>query len=70
VETKGWPHKTVTTEKLLERWRQAEAARDGHESGSLMWIQAQDLADDAQRAYPQGIDESKAGNQPDTRRTR
>ena len=61
--------KTVTTEKLHERWRQAEAARDRYESGTLMWMQAQDLAEDAHRAYLQRVDEIKAGNQLGKRRT-
>ena len=62
--------KPVTTEKLLERWRRAEAARDRHASGSVMWMQAEDLAEDAHRAYLQRIDETNAGKQPGTRRTR
>jgi hypothetical protein len=56
--------KPVTSAKLLERWRQAEAARDRHESGSLMWMQAQDLAEDAHLAYLHCVHEINAGKRP------
>ena len=35
-----------------------------------MWMQAQDLAEDAHRAYLRRIDETNAGKQPGKRRTR
>lgn len=56
--------------KLLERWRPAEAAMDRYGYGSLMWMQAQDLAEDARRAYLQRIDETNACKQPGKHRTR
>ena len=40
---------TVTTEKLLDRWRRAESASDTHEADTLTWLLARERADEARR---------------------
>lgn len=52
---------TVTTEKLLDRWRRAESASDTPETDTLTWLLARELANEARVAYQHRIDEIVAG---------
>jgi len=52
---------TVTTEKLLVRWRRADSASDTHETDTLTWLLARERADEARVAYQHRIDEIVAG---------
>ena len=53
--------KAITTKKLLERLHRAESAIDRHAPGTLMSLQARDLADEARRAYQERVDDITDG---------